>query len=519
MSDPARPTGHGPTLGRFLLNHWRSTQEITERLYPGPPSAKSLRAARQAITRLRSALGEARWPIEIPAGRSLVLDERWERKKSGRGGEKFFRLRLLEDRTSGAAAVAGEGTGNYLQMWIPADSWSGWIVEGFRSLERDRLINHKHLYTDVRGPDNWLSVASGPVYLEAERTAGRAIYDELHGPDGGAWSGSGDLVYVGLGTGSGRADCCVVRELLESDKARCIRVVPVDFSPVLLSETVSNLYQEFKSELEIGRLAVLPILGDIEQPDRWARLLPPIERGTSLVVGMFGNTLGHLQYRERQTLQRVFDALDGWAARCPAPRWTSANSRVLLGISLQRRDGAPHGRDGDSLRKWLNLIADPLITLLETAEGEYQIKLIDSAPGRRVQGRTAVAELRPRNASARAGPLGVFWHEEMPYKPSDGITGVVQRYEFEFTQDLTLPWKKVFRRHHVPEAQWSELSALTAEFRAGVDRVVLVEVTQFNPATFRPALRRMGALHGDHQLHVLKLGNIHPYAILAFARA
>ncbi|MDA1259454.1 MAG: hypothetical protein O3A20_02405 [Planctomycetota bacterium] len=48
---------------------------------------------------------------------------------------------------------------------------------------------------------------------------------------------------------------------------------------------------------------------------------------------------------------------------------------------------------------------------------------------------------------------------------------------------------------------------------------MLVEVTQFNPATFRPALRRMGALHGDHQLHVLKLGNIHPYAILAFARA
>ena len=64
--------------------------------------------------------------------------------------------------------------------------------------------------------------------------------------------------------------------------------------------------------------------------------------------------------RERMTLQRIFDALDQWAGAHHCPKWSSENSRALLGISLQRKEGAPHGKDPDQCRHWVNLIADPL---------------------------------------------------------------------------------------------------------------------------------------------------------------
>ena len=504
------------TLARFLQNHWRTTPEIADRLYGEPLNDKKLRAARQALSRLRTAVDQSRWPVDVPAGKSLVLDERWEKKTEGHGSEKCFRLRTLDYRRDGEGRPAKETS--YLQMWFPPASWTGWIVEGFKTLERDRSINHKHLYTDMRGPDNWLSVASGPIYQEAERLAGVAIYDELYGPSGSDWAGVGDMVYLGLGTGSGLADVRVLRELLEENRSRCVRAVPVDFSPVLLSETVANLYQEFGQEIETGRLSVHPILGDIEEPDEWVRHMPSIDNGASLVVGIFGNTLGHLQHRERLTLQRVFDGLDRWAKEYKCPRWTTENSRILLGISLQRNEGAPHGRGPDQARNWLNLVADPLITLLETEEGEYTTALLSKEEWTREEGRAAIAELRRRSRGDEEVVLGRFWHEDLPYKPSDGLTGVIQRYYFAFDQDVRLEAHRVFRRHHLPEARWSGLGELTAGFEAGMDQIVLVEVTQFNLNTFRPALRRMGVMHSDRQVHLMRVGNTQPYAVLAFTR-
>lgn len=504
------------TLARFLQNHWRTTPEIAGRLYSEPLDDKKLRAARQALSRLRTAVEQSRWPIDIPAGKSLVLDERWEKKADGHGSEKCFRLRTLDYRKDGVVRAGQDAA--YLQMWIPPASWTGWIVEGFKTLERDRSINHKHLYTDMRGPDNWLSVASGPLYQEAERTAGRAIYDELYSRAGSGWAGAGDTIYVGLGTGSGLADVRVIRELLEENRSRCVRAVPVDFSPVLLSETVANFYQEFGQEIETGRLSVHPILGDVEEPESWASHLPAIESGASLVTGMFGNTLGHLQHRERATLQRIFDSLDAWAREHRCPRWSRSNSRMLLGISLQRKEGAPHGKDPAIALNWLNLVADPLITLIETVEGEYGTELYPVADWMREEGRTAIAELQRRRGGARDEVMGRFWHEAIPYKPSDGLTGVVQRYYFSFDRDVKLEARQVFLRHHLPEARWSGLGDLTAGFEAGMDQIVLVEVTQFNLNTFRPALRRMGIAHGDDQVHLMKVGNSQPYAVLAFAR-
>jgi len=505
------------TLARFLQNQWRTTPAIAGRLYDEPLDEKKLRAARQALSRLRESVVNGRWPIEVPAGKSLVLDERWERKGDGRGSEKHFRLRILDQSRNGEPR-RGEGTA-YLQIWAPPESWAGWIVPGFATLERDRSINHKHLYTDVRGPDNWLTVASSPVYREAERTSGKAVYDELYGPGGNGWAGNGDLVYVGMGTGSGLADLRVVRELLEENKARCVRAVPIDFSPVLLSETMANFYHSFGAEIDAGRLSVHPILGDVEQPEEWAPLLPAIEKGASLVIGMFGNTIGHLQYRERQTLLRGLDALDAWARRHGVPRWSTKNSRFFLGISLQRKEGAPHGREPGQAMRWLNLIADPLITLLETQEGEYRIFPLPREKWVTVEGRTPIAELRRRGPRDRGQVLGHFCHEELPYKPSDGLTGVVQRYFFAFERDLELEARQVFQRHHLPEARWGECGALKASFQGGVDQIVLCEVTQFNLLTFRPALRRLGVVHSENQVHMMKVGNTHPYAVLTFARA
>ncbi|RMH04700.1 MAG: hypothetical protein D6702_02560 [Planctomycetota bacterium] len=503
--------GRTQTLAQLLLNQWRTSQDLARELYGEPIDDKKLRAARQALSRLREALESSEWPLEVPAGRTLVLDERWQRKSDGRGSEKYFRLRYQEARPEPSA-----GGASYLQLWFPPSSWSGWIVPGFQTLERDRSISHKHLYTGSRGPDNWLTVASSPIYREAERKAGEAMYEEMNAAEE-PWLTS-SVVYVGLGTGSGLADVQVLRELLEGDRGRAVQAVPLDFSPVLLSETVANIYQELGPEIEAGRLGVLPILGDLEQPEDWARLLPPIQTGASLVVGMFGNTIGHLQNRERSTIQRIFTELDRWARRHGAPRWTVANSRMLLGVSLQRKDGWPHGRTVESCRRWLNLVGDPLRTLLETVEGEYQTVCLPPEEQQRVEGAVAIAELRRRRAGGGNPPLlGRFYHEELPYRPSDGITGVVQRYSFAFERDLDLEGEKVFHRHHLPESRWRTLGELRASFTAGEDQVVLCEVTQFNLKTFRPALRRLGMVHSDRQVYVAKVANMKPYAVLGFA--
>ncbi|KAA3609569.1 MAG: hypothetical protein DWQ01_09575 [Planctomycetota bacterium] len=506
---------HTNTLARFLLNQWRNTQGIAQHLYDNPLDEKKLRAARQALSRLREAVKHERWPIEVPAGKALVLDERWGRKAEGSGSEKCFRLRILDRQES---PVARRDGANYVQLWFQPNSWSGWIVPGFATLERDRCISHKNLYTAHRGPDNWLNVASNEVYREVNAAAGDAAYGELYGPAANGWAGSGDLVYIGLGTGSGFADMRVLRELLEENKSRCIRAVVLDFSPVLLSVAVANIYQGFQEQVRSGRLNVIPILGDLERPEEWAQLLPSIEAGTSLVVGMFGNTIGHLQYRERQTLGRILDGLDDWARRHRAPRWSHENSRFLLGISIQRKEGAPHGRDSVTVQRWLNFVADPLRDLLETAEGEYEAVALGHTDWERVEGRNSIAQLRHRHRGRSGEVMGRVWHEELPYKPSDGITGVVQRYFFAFERSLDLDAKQVFSRHHLSEAFWQHLENLTAHFDAGLDQVVLCEVTQFNLKTFRPALRRMGVIHGDSQVYKAKVGNTEPYAVLAFAR-
>lgn len=507
-------TQHTSSLARSLFNQWRTIHHLSEHLYGAPLDDRKLRAARQALSRLREAVREERWPLEVPAGKVLVLDERWERKEDGNGSEKCYRLRLVDRREGGDGG--GLPHANYVQLWFQPSSWMGWVVPGFAALERDRLLSHKHLYAATRGPDNWLTVASNPLYREVDKASGEAMRGEMYA-EHARWVGSGDVVYIGLGTGSGLGDARVLRELLEENRTRCVRAVTLDFSPVLLSVAVSNLYQEFENEIRSGRLSVHPILGDIERPDEWTRLLPALGAGASLVVSMLGNTIGHLQYRERQTLLRVLDGLDEWARRQGRPRWSVENMRFLLGVSLMRRDGAPHGKDEQQIQRWLNFVADPLRDLLETAEGEYETVALPSEKQPEENGRRAVAELRPRGRKGR--PLGRFWHEELPYKPADGITGVVQRYCFVFEEDVDLQAERVFTRHHLPRGLWQDLEALRARFAAGEDQIVLCEVTQFDLRTFRPALRRMGVVHAENQVYRIKIGNTEPYAVLAFARA
>lgn len=503
------------SLAKFLLNSWHNSQAISAELYAKPVDAKKQRASRQALSRLREAIAAGNLPLDVPAGKALVLDERWQRKSDGRGSEKYFRLRMQESRPAPAEVTTGAGS-SWLQLWFPPASWTGWIVEGFETLQRDRSISHKHLYTASRGPDNWLTVASSPVYKLAEKCAGKAVYDEMN-TAGVDWM-SRDMVYLGLGTGSGMADISVIRELLEQDRSRVVRAVPMDFSPMLLSETVANFYQEFREEIAAGRLVVQPILGDLEQPKEWAGLLPMIEDGASLVVGMFGNTIGHLQYRERSTIKRIFEQLDQWAFGHGASAWTSNNSRMLLGISLQRPGGAPHGNKIESSRRWLNLVTDPLRTLLERDEGEYHTVSFDPATWEEDDdGRIAIAELVRRDG--KNSRVGLFLHERLPYKPSDGLTGVVHRYIFVFEHDIELVGREVFRRHHLPDSRWREQGDLQARFTAGEDEVVLCEVTQFKLHSLRPALRRLGMEHTDSQVHSVKLGNTTPYAVLAFAPA
>lgn len=499
-------------LARQLFNQWRSVRELAVDLYGAEPNHQRLRAARQALTRLREAVRSERWPLEVPAGRAVVLDERWEHKATGRGSEKRYRLRLVDSHAAGA----GGPSPDYVQLWFQPSSWMGWTIPAFSVLARDRLIGHKFLYTGAHGPDNWMSVASSPLYREVDRAAGEAMRGELYGSAGG-WAKGDDLVYIGLGTGSGTGDAKVLRELLEENRSRSVRAVLLDFSPVLLSVSVSTVYQELDAEIRGGRLSVHPILGDLERPDEWTRLLPPATQGSALVVSMLGNTIGHLQYRERATLLRILDGLDEWARRCKRPPWTAQNARFLLGVSIQRREGAPHGKEEAAIQRWLNFVADPLRDLLETVEGEYEAVPLAGDRQAVESGRTSIAELRARGR--RAGRmLGRFWHEELPYKPSDGITGIVQRYCFAFDEDLEIPAERVFTRHHLPRALWQDLEGLRARFAGGEDQIVLCEVTQFDLRTFRPALRRMGVLHGDGQVHKIRVGAQEPYGVLAFAR-
>ncbi|MBO46356.1 MAG: hypothetical protein CMJ96_05595 [Planctomycetes bacterium] len=499
-------------LAHFLLNNWRNSHSIAEALYESPADVKKLRAARQALSRLRDALQSDQLPLDVPAGRTLVLDERWERKKEGQGSEKCFRLRM-QDSHAKQVSSTGLQQASWLQLWAPPSSWTGWIVSGFQTLERDRSISHKHLYTALSGPDNWLTVAGSPVYKHAERCSGEAVYSELHSPSKDWVTRS--VIYLGLGTGSGMADIQVVRELLENDRSRTVRAVLMDFSPVLLMETVANFNQEFVDEIAAGRLLLFPILGDLEQPQDWVNLLPTIESQSSLLVGMFGNTIGHLQYRERATIQNIFEQLNRWATQHGAPEWTLRNSRMLLGISLQRMGGAPHGQTKESSRRWLNLVTDPLRTLLERSEGEYITKFHQPDEWVEEEGRTSLAELCLRDGEERI--VGRFLHERLPYKPSDGLTGVVQRYIFAFDCDLELRGEEVFQRHHLPESRWSSQASLKARFSSGGDEVVLCEVTQFKLNSFRPALRRLGMAHGESQVYKVKVGNTTPYAVLAFA--
>ncbi|MDP6941954.1 MAG: hypothetical protein QGH51_08025 [Planctomycetota bacterium] len=499
-------------LANYLLNSWRNSHSISEELYGSPADPKKLRAARQALSRLREAIQSDQLPLDVPAGRALVLDERWERKKEGQGSEKCFRLRM-QDSHAKPLSNSNLPQASWLQLWAPPSSWTGWIVNGFQTLERDRSISHKHLYTALSGPDNWLTVAGSPVYKQAERCSGEAIYSELHSSKH-EWL-TRSVVYLGLGTGSGMADIQVVREILENDRGRTVRAVLMDFSPVLLMETVANFNQEFVDEIAAGRLLLFPILGDLEQPQEWATLLPAIEGQSSLLVGMFGNTIGHLQYRERSTVQNIFEQLNGWAAKYGLPKWTLQNSRMLLGISLQRTGGAPHGQGLDTSRRWLNLVADPLRTLLERAEGEYITKHRNPKDWIEEEGRTTLAELFLRGSENE--PVGRFLHERLPYKPSDGLTGVVQRYIFAFDCDLELKGEEVFQRHHLPESRWSQQANLRACFSSDGDEVVLCEVTQFKLNSFRPALRRLGMAHGERQVYKVKVGNATPYAVLAFA--
>ena len=230
---------------------------------------------------------------------------------------------------------------------------------------------------------------------------------------------------------------------------------------------------------------------------------------------MFGNTIGHLQYRERATIQNIFEQLNRWATQHGAPEWTLRNSRMLLGISLQRMGGAPHGQTKESSRRWLNLVTDPLRTLLERSEGEYITKFHQPDEWVEEEGRTSLAELCLRDGEERI--VGRFLHERLPYKPSDGLTGVVQRYIFAFDCDLELRGEEVFQRHHLPESRWSSQASLKARFSSGGDEVVLCEVTQFKLNSFRPALRRLGMAHGESQVYKVKVGNTTPYAVLAFA--
>jgi len=325
-----------------------------------------------------------------------------------------------------------------------------------------------------------------------------------------------EMIYLGLGTGSGMADIRVIRELLDQDRRRIVRAIPMDFSPVLLSETVANFYQEFKSEITEGRLLVQPILGDLEEPTEWVGLLPQITPEAALVIGMFGNTIGHLQYRERITIKRIFQQLNAWAAKHAHADWTTQNSRMLLGISLQRAGGAPHGKTLESNRRWLNLVTDPLRTLLERVEGEYHTLPLEAGNwDEDEEGRRTIAELCRRDA--KGGRAGAFMHERLPYKPNDGLTGVVQRYVFVFEKDLKLESREVFERHHLPNSRWSEQGDIHASFAAGEDEVVLCEVTQFKLNSLRPAIRRLGMSHTDSQVHEVKVGNTTPYAVLAFA--
>ena len=483
-------------------------------LYEGQADEKKMRAARQAISRLREALDQAKFPIDVPAGRTLVLDERWQKKPGGKSSEKGFRIRIQESRPEAMPVQAGHSS-PWLRLWFPPSSWTGWIVQGLKTLERDRSISHKHLYTGTRGPDNWLTVAGSEVYQLAERCAGQAIYDEIH--QGGDWLQK-EVVYLGLGTGSGMADVQVIRELLEHDRNRRVRAVPLDFSPVLLSETVANFYQEFEKEITEGRLELHPILGDLEQPQEWVPLLPQLSQEGSLVIGMFGNTIGHLQYRERATIQAIMDELDGWAQRGGSDPWTIENSRMLLGVSLERKGGAPHGETPKSCRRWLNLVTDPLRTLLETMEGEFETCELAKEDWQDLDGRTLVATLRRRGSSESAPPVGHFLHERLAYKPSDGLAGVIQRYVFQFQEDFSVKGEEVFSRHHVPESRWQSLGEVEANFQGLEDEIVLCEVTQFGLGSFRPALKRLGLLHGDDQVYPVKVGNSVPYAVLAFSR-
>ena len=114
--------------------------------------------------------------------------------------------------------------------------------------------------------------------------------------------------------------------------------------------------------------------------------------------------------------------------------------------------------------------------------------------------------------------LAYFLHERLVYKPSDGLAGVVQRYVFQFLEDFSVKGEEVFSRHHVPESRWQSSGAVEANFQGIEDEIVLCEGTQFSLVSFRPALKRLGLLHGDEQVHGVKVGNSMPYAVLSFSR-
>lgn len=151
--------------------------------------------------------------------------------------------------------------------------------------------------------ESWSSLSSREAFLSSARAASK-------------------LSIIGLGVGEGLGEISLLDRVLhdhEIDAAVTIDYLAIDFSPVLLLSHYQRLHERFSADIRAGRLRVLALNEEIENPPavlESARKLAGgsfADRTAPVLVTAFGNVLGNGGIgREEYILGRWKAALSGF---------------------------------------------------------------------------------------------------------------------------------------------------------------------------------------------------------------
>ena len=554
-----------PNLGSMILRRALTTAELGRALYApedpqrgsgdeddvaGSPAeddedGKWAHNVRQRLSSLRKALRDKDYPIPVPSGHELRLEE-LPAPRGQRG--KRYQLRVVPHAGVSEALGKPEGASvPIISVWKPARASSYWVLEVLQALVGPvspsglRMIPIQFVYMGNVGT-TWLRLITDKKYEETFEAAGRAVLEdaaesiladaerksgagkerspkEAQQPTGRPWF-TDDLLYISLGPGSGDADKKALESVFKSADQNeipvCVRVVLIDLSSNLIEYCIANLFRTFKTRILSGQLQLLPMQADATRPELWLPLLPAVTSSTSICLSIFGNTLGHLRNDEMQILKRLMSALGGWAKdqQLALTRW---NSRVFVGLSIAPRERAASlPPDEDPIAR-LRLYAAPLRAILETRDTRcFEMKLSPEEKASRTdadqkrskeergsEGRTGKPEreylgklMRQGTTASAVTPeeIGYFFTEsEDDVRTTSGLSGQLQRYSFVFTraEGTTLVPQEIIDHYSLQE-EWN-LFPQEINFENG-DGISICEIFRATQDSTSRALKSLGTL-------------------------